>query len=73
MTAKLNKVTSANGSLQATALQAALEQAGIPVTLAPSTSGGYLDILVPPVYSSAARSLIHPKPRYGEIYFVPVR
>jgi hypothetical protein len=73
MAAKWNKVTTANGSLQATAVQAALEQAGIPVTLTASNGGAYLDILVPSTFSAAARSLIHPKPRYGEIYFVPAR
>jgi hypothetical protein len=65
------KVSSANGTTQAISLQNALENAGIPVTIAISRDGDYLDVLVPAHCVYDAEHLLAPEPRSGEIYFVP--
>ncbi len=72
MNAKLfQKVSSANGTTQAISLQNALENAGIPVTIAASRDGDYLDVMVPSQYVYDARHLLAPERRCGEIFYVP--
>ncbi len=74
MNAKKNqKVSSVNGTAQAISLQNALENAGIPVTIAASRDGDYLDVLVPLECVYDAQHLLAPERRSGEIYFVPAR
>lgn len=74
MDAKIfQKVSSVNGTAQAISLQNALENAGIPVAIAISHDGDYLDVLVPAHCVFDARHLLAPERRSGEIYFVPAR
>lgn len=64
------KVYSANSQLSAVAVQAALEKAGVPVTVAASSNGSYLDVMVPAEYAFDASNLIYPDRRSGELFWV---
>ncbi|HVN54789.1 MAG TPA: hypothetical protein VMT46_10700 [Anaerolineaceae bacterium] len=67
------KVTAVNTEIHAITVQNALENAGIPVTLAASRNGDYLDVLVPRECVYDARNLLDPERRSGEIFCVPGR
>ncbi|HEX2980328.1 MAG TPA: hypothetical protein VHO48_08700 [Anaerolineaceae bacterium] len=61
------KVSSANSSLQAVAMQVTLENAGIPVEVSPSPNDSYLDVMVPEGFAGEAVRLIYPECPRGEI------
>ena len=64
------KVTSANTQLAASAIQAALEKAGIPAALIVSHNGSYMDVMVPAEFAFDANSLINAEYRSGELFWV---
>ncbi len=67
-----HKIHSANGWLHALVIQTALERAGIPATLAKSSNGSYLDVLVPEEWVEQAQALLFPRRPTGEQPLVPL-
>lgn len=66
-TQNFQKVFSTNSKLQAIAVQAALEQAGIPASNIKSQTGALMDVLVPEEFAQDARSMLFPQPKAAEI------
>lgn len=64
------KVASANTQLFASAIQTALEKAGIPTSVVTSHNGSYIDVMVPAEFAFDANSLINPERRCGELFWV---
>ena len=68
-TRQMTKVYSVSSSLRAVAVQNAMENAGIAMSVLPSDDG--YDLTVPAEQAAEANELLHAQPRSGEIYFIP--